>query len=53
MVADYDASLWTDEAVPPIAPVRQQETIQYYDGYTYDDELGNGKNDSLSTREQL
>mmetsp|Transcript_9317 Transcript_9317/g.23177 ORF Transcript_9317/g.23177 Transcript_9317/m.23177 type:complete len:96 (-) Transcript_9317:1555-1842(-) len=27
LVADYDESLWTDEAVPPIAPVRQQEKI--------------------------
>lgn len=27
MVADYDESLWTDEAIPPLAPVRQKETI--------------------------
>mmetsp|Transcript_22867 Transcript_22867/g.48645 ORF Transcript_22867/g.48645 Transcript_22867/m.48645 type:complete len:96 (+) Transcript_22867:119-406(+) len=27
MVADYNADLWTDEAVDPIAPIRQQEKI--------------------------
>lgn len=27
MVADFDASLWTDEAVAPLAPIRQQEKI--------------------------
>lgn len=27
MVADYNAYLWTDEAVDPIAPIRQQEKI--------------------------
>jgi len=25
MVADYDEDLWTKQAVPPIAPIRQQE----------------------------
>lgn len=27
MVADYDEDLWTDKAVAPIPPIRQQEKI--------------------------
>ena len=38
MVADYDEDLWTDKAVAPIPPIRQQEKIQCCDDHEEDDD---------------